>query len=174
MPSFSMRLFATRDIALGEEITLSYDAVWERTVLRQKKLDFYGFRCRCPCCANAVDSDHRRARIEARYNQESIKKRITAIKLMPKGEGTNDILMKDINEGLRLFEEEGLEGHWYYSTLLWYVCAVLSAIGTDGARFSKYCYALLRCYIAEGWDLGEMKSLFHKGVAPLHRLHYVS
>ncbi|KAF9036933.1 SET domain-containing protein [Hymenopellis radicata] len=175
MPSFSMRLYAHRDIAQGEEITVSYDErVWESAVSRQQDLDSYGFRCSCPSCANAAESDRRRARIEVRYNTESVNKRNVAIKLMPKGKGTNDILLKDIDEGLRLFAEEGLETHSYYMTLLWYVCSVLNAIGTDEARFSKYCYALIRVYIADGFDLGELVSVFQLVVVPLHRLHYLS
>ncbi|KAF9036935.1 hypothetical protein BDZ89DRAFT_1129974 [Hymenopellis radicata] len=76
MPSFSMRLYAYRDIAQGEEITISYhERVWECAVSRQQDLDSYGFRCSCPSCANAAESDRRRARIEARYNRESVKKR---------------------------------------------------------------------------------------------------
>ncbi|KAF9036932.1 SET domain-containing protein, partial [Hymenopellis radicata] len=53
MPSFSMRLYATRDIRQGEEITANYDSVWESTALRQAQMDRYGFRCTCSSCSNA-------------------------------------------------------------------------------------------------------------------------
>ncbi|KAF9049366.1 SET domain-containing protein, partial [Hymenopellis radicata] len=154
MPSFSMRLYATRDIRQGEEMTASYDSIWKSTALRQKQLAPYDFRCSCPCCSNAEVSDRRRARIEDAYKPSSVMKRFSLMLHMKRCPQTNDTLMKDIEEGLRLFTEEGLEGSSYYPTFLFYVCAVLNALGTDGVRFRKYGIALLKSWITFGFNLG--------------------
>lgn len=168
-----MRLYATRDIRQGEEMTASYDSVWESTALRQKQLAPYGFRCSCPCCSNAEVSDRRRARIEDVYNSTSVMKRFALMLHMKRSPQTNSTLMKDIEEGLRLFSEEGLEGCPCYPTFLLYVCAVLNAVGTDGVRFRKYGIVVLKTWIALGFNLGELVTFFQTRVVPLYRLHYM-
>ncbi|KAF9012819.1 SET domain-containing protein [Hymenopellis radicata] len=63
--SFSMQLRATRRIAPGEPILLSYlsDLLDSSTKRRETLLRDYGFECDCPSCHDHIQSDIRRARL---------------------------------------------------------------------------------------------------------------
>ncbi|KAJ7188729.1 hypothetical protein C8R46DRAFT_28977 [Mycena filopes] len=62
--SFSYRHFAVRDIAEGEELTLSCCLIVCSKAERQKLIDEYHFVCTCPSCADSAASDPRRAIIK--------------------------------------------------------------------------------------------------------------
>ncbi|KAJ6593405.1 hypothetical protein B0H19DRAFT_1090194 [Mycena capillaripes] len=85
--TFSYQLFAARDIAKGEELTLSYTGLNLPAMLRQKSLEPYGFQCTCSACLTPFESDAQRAMC--------LSMQIT-----------------NIDDGLRrvaLFEEQGLQ-----------------------------------------------------------------
>ncbi|KAF8917092.1 hypothetical protein CPB85DRAFT_1431704 [Mucidula mucida] len=118
MPSLSMRLYATRDIAEGEEITTNYTGTWESTVARQEKLSPYGFTCSCPCCSNCEASDRRRAHLQAQFNPRRLSMRLNKWAHTNTSGITNEEMLTEVEEGLRLYAEEGLESHNLYPTFL--------------------------------------------------------
>ncbi|KAJ7188724.1 hypothetical protein C8R46DRAFT_1055611 [Mycena filopes] len=61
--TLSFRLFATRDITAGEELTYTYTDTSAPAAVRQKTLEPYGFRCTCRACLDSKLSDARRASI---------------------------------------------------------------------------------------------------------------
>ncbi|KAK7032038.1 hypothetical protein VNI00_013406 [Paramarasmius palmivorus] len=64
-PSFSMHVYAGRDIKKGEELCLNYlGDTLQLTASRQRDLRSYGFECICPACTNAASSDARCKEIE--------------------------------------------------------------------------------------------------------------
>ena len=60
--SFSMKLYAQRDIKEGEELTAAYCSLLSTTAQRRKALELYGFTCCCPHCIDP-ESDARRLHI---------------------------------------------------------------------------------------------------------------
>lgn len=170
LPSFSMRIYTVRDIAVGEEITLNYNAEW-MTADRQKSLQGYGFQCRCPSCLDVKASDQRRVIIEREYSWDAVKKWI--LTYVTKRRGTTSMLLKHAEDGIRLIELEGLQGHdSYYENALMLMLSVLAAIGTDGERFRKYGLLLLKKWIAEGRNLGQMFETFQENIAGCWRVRY--
>ncbi|TCD67262.1 hypothetical protein EIP91_000339 [Steccherinum ochraceum] len=63
--SFSMHLYAIRNIRKGEEITTHYTHILSPASDRQKDLEPYGFTCNCPSCRNPTASDPVRIRCGA-------------------------------------------------------------------------------------------------------------
>ncbi|KAJ7270069.1 hypothetical protein B0H12DRAFT_1009152 [Mycena haematopus] len=58
--TFSFQLFAVRDIAEGEELTLTYTGLNLPAEMRQSNLEPYGFRCTCSACCTPSTSDVQR------------------------------------------------------------------------------------------------------------------
>ncbi|KAF7289378.1 SET domain-containing protein [Mycena indigotica] len=63
--SISYTIYAARDIAEGEELTLTYSDVWDTAANRQQTFKPYGFVCTCDACLDPINSDTRRAKIRS-------------------------------------------------------------------------------------------------------------
>lgn len=59
----AVALVATRDIARGEEVTVTYVDVLAGAAERRQRLAQYGFRCDCASCTAAGETDPRRQRM---------------------------------------------------------------------------------------------------------------
>ncbi|KAG7126327.1 SET domain-containing protein 5 like [Verticillium longisporum] len=91
------RAFASKDIAAGEEISISYvDALAPRAERRARMTGSWGFECACRRCAAGDESDARVAEIKA------LEARL--------GDVGAKVTMGDIERYLGLMKEEGLEG----------------------------------------------------------------
>ncbi|KAF3349790.1 Plasma membrane iron permease [Verticillium dahliae VDG2] len=91
------RAFASKDIAAGEEISISYvDALAPRAERRARMAGAWGFECGCRRCAAGDESDARVAEIKA------LEARL--------GDVAAKVTMGDIERYLELMKEEGLEG----------------------------------------------------------------
>ncbi|KAM0621778.1 hypothetical protein ACHAQG_006321 [Verticillium nonalfalfae] len=91
------RAFASKDIAAGEEISISYvDALAPRAERRARMTGSWGFECACRRCAGGDESDARVAEIKA------LEARL--------GDVAAKVTMRDIERYLGLMKEEGLEG----------------------------------------------------------------
>ncbi|KAF7351029.1 SET domain-containing protein [Mycena sanguinolenta] len=105
--TFSFQLFAVRDIAQGEELTLTYTDLKAPAEMRQSDLEPYGFHCTCSACATSCTSDALRER--------SMTMQIDNI---------DDGLLK-----LALLEEQGLESSGQYCKTLETVMELYIGIG---------------------------------------------
>ena len=65
MASFAFGVYVMRNIAAGEEPTVSYADVFDLATERQAKLSRYGFSCTCPACKDPTTSDRIRAALKA-------------------------------------------------------------------------------------------------------------
>ncbi|KAJ6593426.1 hypothetical protein B0H19DRAFT_1246198 [Mycena capillaripes] len=101
MLSFSYRLFAVRDIAEDEELTLQYTYVDCSAAERRENLDRYAFLCTCASCTDAIASDPRRAAIFA--FRSSVAKWVCDHTL------ADDWLLVKCREALALIVLEGME-----------------------------------------------------------------
>lgn len=169
-----MRIYAVRDIAEGEELTLTYNGEWE-TPARQKSAQKYGFQCRCPSCLDAEASDRRRKRIAREYSESAVNQWIQIMAEVATGLQRTSVLpgiLRYAEEGIHLIEIEGLQAHHCYRHVLMCMLCVLAAIGTDEERFRKYGLLLLKRWIAEGWNLGRRFEMFQKNIRDCSRLRY--
>ncbi|KAJ7747769.1 hypothetical protein B0H16DRAFT_1554505 [Mycena metata] len=119
LPTFSFQLFATRDIAKDEELTISYIGLGEPAKDRQLALEPYGFQCTCPACLAPSFSDVQRASCLS----------------MP---------VPNIGDGLiklALIEEAGLQGGNTYSKTLKIVMELCIGAG-DAESASTYAKKL--------------------------------
>ncbi|KAF7316709.1 SET domain-containing protein [Mycena chlorophos] len=102
--SFSWRVWATRDIEEGEELTSSYTIMLASASTRQRMLADYAFQCQCPACTDASASNARRAKIiEVDFNPELGLKWINDASL------SDDWLVEKCHAQIALIEQEGLE-----------------------------------------------------------------
>ncbi|KAJ7935064.1 hypothetical protein B0H13DRAFT_1949543, partial [Mycena leptocephala] len=92
--SLSYRLYAVRDIAVGEELTFQY-------IDRNKALKPYAFVCTCPSCTDATASNARRAAIAAFIPTVAIWAVNRTL--------SDDWLLDKCREQIALIETEGLE-----------------------------------------------------------------
>ncbi|KAF7289375.1 SET domain-containing protein [Mycena indigotica] len=100
--SISYTVYAARDIAEGEELTLSYSDVWDTAANRQQTFKPYGFVCACDACRDPISSDRRRAKIRAFVPSV----RMWAVnRSLP-----DDWLINKCLEQIALLEQEKLEG----------------------------------------------------------------
>ncbi|KAF9024825.1 SET domain-containing protein [Hymenopellis radicata] len=164
MKTFSMKLYAVRDIKEGEEITTSYCDLEVATAARQKALAPYDFKCACPHCSDP-SSDTRRARMlkefDSRINSARLRMWLGNTRL------PDDLLVKETEEALKVMEREGLEGSAYYSSNLVHMCAIYSALNNDATAFKRYKARLLKLWIAAGDDLQQKIAMFKAIVVPL-------
>ncbi|KAF8146859.1 hypothetical protein K438DRAFT_1626949 [Mycena galopus ATCC 62051] len=119
--TFSFQLYATRDIAKGEELTLAYTSLGLPAETRQSNLEPYGFRCTCSACRTPSTSDDHRA--------TSLTMQIANI---------DDGLLQ-----LALLEENGLETWDPYCNALKTVMELYIALG-DADNGSMYAKKLAR------------------------------
>lgn len=66
--SFAFSIQAGREIKEGEEITIAYVDLLQPTAVRQKGLEWYGFKCACKACTDP-ESDARRAKIRLPHSK---------------------------------------------------------------------------------------------------------
>ncbi|KAL1755473.1 hypothetical protein FB107DRAFT_274776 [Schizophyllum commune] len=105
LPTFSGRLRAVRDVAAGEEITVTYmDKLLLPSAQRQEILAPYGFTCACETCIDGEASDLRRAAL-----------RMSSSGVLPASPGG---LLKSYLGQMKLVKNEGLQtGMLYYDLL---------------------------------------------------------
>ncbi|KAJ7218296.1 hypothetical protein C8J57DRAFT_1395150 [Mycena rebaudengoi] len=99
IPSFSFRLFAVRDIAKSEELTLCYTDILRPAAERNSYLKPYGFVCTCAACKAATTSDARRTAIAAFDPSAEARKTLT----------NHEGLIEKCRAQMALIEDEGLE-----------------------------------------------------------------
>ncbi|KAJ7030011.1 hypothetical protein C8F04DRAFT_1115032 [Mycena alexandri] len=119
LSTFSFQLFATRDIAKDEELTISYINLRAPAKDRQLALEPYGFQCACSACLAPSSSDIQRASCLS----------------MPVA-NMDDGLIK-----LALIEEAGLQGANAYSQTLKVVMEFCIGAG-DAESASMYAKKL--------------------------------
>ncbi|KAJ7125183.1 hypothetical protein C8R44DRAFT_703338 [Mycena epipterygia] len=119
--TFSFQLYAARDIAEGEELTITYTNPRSLAKERQSELEPYGFQCTCSACRTPSESDARRA-----------------VSLTLSIRNVKDGLAK-----LSLLEQEGLEATDDYCETLKSVMELYIALG-DANNASKYAGKLVK------------------------------
>ncbi|KAK7061309.1 ER lumen protein-retaining receptor [Favolaschia claudopus] len=151
--SFSFRVYASRDIAEGEELTFQYIGVLENTAGRQESLKPYSLVCTCPACTDPAASDPRRAAIKA-FSP-------SLMAWAADGKLSDDWLINKCLEQLDLLTQEGLEHHnkYFYATK-----AIMEAyIGLgDTENASKWAAKVCRQVWADEYTdvpVGKMKPL---------------
>ncbi|KAK7032039.1 hypothetical protein VNI00_013407 [Paramarasmius palmivorus] len=129
--SFSMHVYAGRDIKRGEELCLSYLGVTlQPTASRQCDLRSYGFECTCPACANDASSDARCKEIGVVTDSQWFLSG-SSLKVTMKQQ-------KDaIERAIALMEAEGLQLAGQYGNLLLRMSQVCGA-SQDQGRERKY------------------------------------
>ncbi|KAF7289372.1 SET domain-containing protein [Mycena indigotica] len=104
--SISYTIYAARDIAEGEELTLAYSDVWDTAANRQQTFKPYGFVCACDACLDPINSDTRRAKIRSF---------IPTVQLWAVNRSLpDDWLINKCLEQIALLEQEKLEGEAQY------------------------------------------------------------
>ncbi|KAF7289366.1 SET domain-containing protein [Mycena indigotica] len=104
--SISYTIYAARDIAEGEELTLTYSDVWDTAANRQQTFKPYGFVCACDACLDPVNSDARRAKIRSF---------VPTVQLWAVNRSLpDDWLINKCLEQIALLEQEKLEGEAQY------------------------------------------------------------
>ncbi|KAF7289370.1 Aldehyde dehydrogenase [Mycena indigotica] len=104
--SISYTVYAARDIAEGEELTLAYSDVWDTAANRQQTFKPYGFVCACDACLDPVNSDARRAKIRSF---------VPTVQLWAVNRSLpDDWLINKCLEQIALLEQEKLEGEAQY------------------------------------------------------------
>ena len=133
-PSFALKIFAVRDIAVGEELTIGYcDDMWS-TAERQISFAPYGFVCSCPHCLDPEsDARRRRAVVESNLNFRDSKVSAWSSDLSL----SDDSLVQEVEELLAMMEKEGLQGTVEYSFLLLHLYAVYSVVEIDNSSYSR-------------------------------------
>ncbi|RBQ91636.1 hypothetical protein VDGD_02266 [Verticillium dahliae] len=123
------RAFASKDIAAGEEISISYvDALAPRAERRARMAGSWGFECGCRRCAAGDESDARVAEIKA------LEARL--------GDVAAKVTMGDIERYLELMKEEGLEGKMagaYTTAALNYSLFGKQSLAVRHARLALEC-----------------------------------
>ncbi|KAF8146866.1 hypothetical protein K438DRAFT_1689322 [Mycena galopus ATCC 62051] len=115
--TFSYQLYAVRNIAQGEELTIAYAGLSLPAEIRQSKLEPYGFRCTCSACCAPSTSNIQRA---------------TALTMQ----------IANIDDGLvklALIEENGLQACDEYCDALKTVMDLYIALGDaeNGSMYAK-------------------------------------
>ncbi|KAF7315058.1 SET domain-containing protein [Mycena indigotica] len=116
--SFSIRLYAARNIAKSEELTFPYVDLLSCKADRQENLDEYGFVCTCHACVDPASDDHREDIHEFEFDPPRLLK-WARDKTLP-----DDWLLKKCYRQLELLEQEGLQSIDEY----WEVLADLSRV----------------------------------------------
>ncbi|EMD32730.1 hypothetical protein CERSUDRAFT_118469 [Gelatoporia subvermispora B] len=131
--TLSLQLTAMRDIAAGEQITISYCDVFLSQAERQKSLKRFDFTCTCRSCKNHKHSDKRRAQINA--NKSILDKSI--FDWIEDPTLSDDYLEKKYLRLLDLMEQEGLQASTTYATCKEMLAKVYAALG-DPERSVQY------------------------------------
>ncbi|OCH89393.1 SET domain-containing protein [Obba rivulosa] len=131
--SLSLQLTAMRDIAVGEQITISYCDVFLSQAERQKGLKRFDFICTCRACKDYKHSDKRRRQISASKAvlEQSIFDWIEDPTL------PDDYLEKKYLRLLDLMDQEGLQASGTYATCKEMLAKVYAALG-DPERSVQY------------------------------------
>ncbi|EMD32686.1 hypothetical protein CERSUDRAFT_77079 [Gelatoporia subvermispora B] len=126
--SLSMPLIATRAIAAGEQITVSYIDIFVPAVQRQQQLAKYSFPCACVACMDSAASDARRAWIqrERRFTDKALFERWTTDLSLP-----DRHLIDPLCDLLQLIADEGAFGFELVSHILSRLARVWSALGHE-------------------------------------------
>lgn len=166
-----MRLYAVRDMVDGEEITTSYyGGNWESSSSRRAHLSAdYGFECQCKCCTDADASDARRTRLRTEFDPSRLSFRLNEWVRTGDNSISKQELLEEVEDGLQLYAQEGLESHSSYPTFLLHVCLVLrDAMGVDDNKFQLYGLMLLRLWTARGMSTAKILAMFEMLMKPLH------
>ncbi|KAJ7290259.1 hypothetical protein C8J57DRAFT_1114289, partial [Mycena rebaudengoi] len=145
MPSFSYRLFAVRDIAAGEELTVTYTYLDCPAAERHAKLKNFRFTCTCASCTDVAASDARRARLLPDDTQSPFHAHMAL--WMRNHYLPRDWLLRVARVQLALLEREGLEHLPLHAAALRALVEAYIRLG-DAQRASKWAARLNRIV----WD----------------------
>ncbi|KAF7315054.1 SET domain-containing protein [Mycena indigotica] len=142
--SFSFSLFACRDIAEGEELTVAYCILSDGEGARAEKLLPYGIACKCLSCADTTgESDVRRATLDdfsLDINEWAWSRTLL-----------DDWMMNKCREHLDLLREEGLEASDSYHAALVAMMECYIAFG-DAKRASRWAERAHKCLWASDYE----------------------
>ncbi|KAF7296016.1 Aldehyde dehydrogenase [Mycena kentingensis (nom. inval.)] len=150
--SFSLTLYAVRDIAKGEELTYYYTEVRKSKIERNEALRRHGFEFQCSCiaCTHPTESDARRALILTFVPTVTA---WAANHTLP-----HDWYMKKCMETVELIEAEGLEHANEYCAAIGGIMQSYIALGqAEGA--SKWAKRLM----AIPWAPTSLLDVFDRG-----------
>ncbi|KAF7289379.1 SET domain-containing protein [Mycena indigotica] len=134
--SISYTVYATRDIAKGEELTLSYSNVWDTAANRQQTFKPYGFVCACDACLDPVNSDCRRAKIRSFIPNLQL---WAASRSLP-----DDWLINKCLEQMALIEQEKLEGEPHYHAAINAIMEAYICLG-DSTKVREWAARARKC-----------------------------
>ncbi|KAF7295981.1 Aldehyde dehydrogenase [Mycena kentingensis (nom. inval.)] len=140
--SISYNVFAVRDIAEGEELTLTYAEPLDPAAKRQLTFRPYGFSCTCDACRDPTKSDARRATIVAFKTDENDTSSWAYNSAL-----SDDWLIKRCLKQLALIEQEKLESVQQYYDVLYALFECYMALG-DTQKASEWA---VRAYRATAW-----------------------
>ncbi|KAK7049240.1 Tryptophan--tRNA ligase, mitochondrial [Paramarasmius palmivorus] len=142
MASFSLRLFAARDIKKDEELFTQYTEILSPPEERQQDLAPFGFRCSCPSCKNPLLSLSRRLEVI-----QSTPSPMQLVAWLMDYDLPDDYLVNRSLRQLELIQEEGLETTKFHVRHLRFLFVVYCALG-DAKRSLAYLDKYERLEIA--------------------------
>jgi hypothetical protein len=146
-------VYAVRDVAAGEELTLSYHNGGPSAERKAALQQFFGFACACELCAQpaeALRKSDRRLRDAARLDESIGDAR--RVRLQPAD------ALKDCKELLRIYEAEGVRDTRL--PRLYYDAFQICAMHSDAARASVFAESARRVReLSEGPDSEEAAAM---------------
>ncbi|KAF8876949.1 hypothetical protein BD779DRAFT_1559072 [Infundibulicybe gibba] len=125
--TFSLRLYACRDIKKDEQLFLTYyPALLDPHQERQRDLAVYGFTCNCQSCEDGEASDRRRKRIAFLQEQWQESKSLS---------GTQ--MLETISMLIELIKQEGIESIELYGHCMQTMSGTCISLG-DEAGATRY------------------------------------
>ncbi|KAJ7072810.1 hypothetical protein C8F01DRAFT_1105298 [Mycena amicta] len=134
--SLSYTVYAARDIAEGEEITLAYTDVFDTAAQRQAVLNGYKFVCTCAACLDPTTSDRNRAAIASF---------IPTVHMWAVNSSlSDDWLIEKCLEQIVLIEQEKLEHDPRYHAALQAIMEAYICLG-DTSKASEWAARAQKC-----------------------------